>query len=296
MNNNVLYVLDGYTVSDYVEEIEVKESSWLVRRLSPYKKDNARWVALATALQSFWEDNFDPEYSRLLDMRSIYTASEEDLAARIRDLGDYFTPDYPTEYDQPLTVAWRESELQRKGTEFILTSTFRRNFSGLSVEWLPLWAPKDTAYGTSFISRLSPTLNAETHFLTSRGKVFVDLVGFWQNGAWEKSEFSDMAKALVRKIKPLHIVFDGVLFCLLVDIDLEAGFMLHGVAKKNVWISFYGTTVDCFDVVMGDDRSLDVGNTVTVVSQKNKSLPIGFMGGAILRFDDVPADVFVLDQ
>jgi hypothetical protein len=271
---------------------------WLKKRLSPYKVKDARWTGLAVALQEFWEDNFDPEYARLLDMRSVYTASPEDLAHRLRELGDYFTPDYPTEFDQPLTVAWRESELQRKGTEFILISTFRRNFSGMDVRWMPLWADKSGEYGSGFLSADLVPSGDTAHFLTSRGKVLADLSHLYADGRWSKTEFAALVLSLVRKLKPLHIVYDGMIFVLHATAGAEISALAEGLESTHAWsIDFYRQ--DYFDEVAADVRALDFEKISRSGARSGRSWETDWTPPVLtprVRFDEIPADMVCLDD
>jgi hypothetical protein len=187
---------------------------WLKRRLSPVKDETDRWTELSSSLQTYWEENFDPYHTDLLNLRSVYTMSRTDLAMKMRELGDYFLPDWPTEYDQSLSVAWREGEILRKSTEYILTSTFRRNFRNLTVSWVQLYAPKTGDYGTVFIAEngvLGGGGSLTDYFLTSRGKISLDMGDMYKT-SWTKDTFVPVAEKLVKKIKPLHIVYDGIFF------------------------------------------------------------------------------------
>ena len=66
-------------------------------------------------------------------LRSSYLADSDDLARKLREMGDYFSYDMPREEDKPIALAWRRLELQYKDLELILSSVFRRNYQQLPV-------------------------------------------------------------------------------------------------------------------------------------------------------------------
>ena len=136
---------------------------WLVKRLTPQKATEERWISLSRVLQELWEFFFDPALSRLERLRSYYQADEADLDRKLREMGDYFQADFSRFEDKPIAVSWRNLELKYKDLELILTSTFRRHYKNLPVEWYPLFAPVDRPYGS-----LSPT--AQTSCTTERKK------------------------------------------------------------------------------------------------------------------------------
>lgn len=80
---------------------------WLIKRLTPRKKQEERWTGLAQGLQQVWEEDFDPALARLEGLRSYFGADDADLALKLREMGDYFAADMPRPEDRPIAVAWR---------------------------------------------------------------------------------------------------------------------------------------------------------------------------------------------
>lgn len=200
-------------------------SNWLLDRLTPAKSKEDRWTELALALQNIWEQSFDPEYSRLERLRSFYQADDADLCAKIREMGDYFSFDLPAQEDKPVAVAWRRLELEYKDMELLLQSVFRRHYGELPVNWFPLFAPVDQPYGSAFIPADGPwpeKKNAppEGLFLTSRGMLGVDHSYLLKMGL-NKELFMARAMQVVRKAKPLHIIFGGPLWYIRFDTPFE---------------------------------------------------------------------------
>lgn len=272
---------------------------WLKRRLSPVKDKTDRWTELSSAIQVYWEENFDPYHNDLLNLRSVYTMTRPDLAMKMRELGDYFLPDWPNEYDQPLAVAWREGEILRKSTEYIIKSTFRRNFSGVDVQWVQLYAPKVGDYGSKFISETSALGVGETltddYWLTSRGKVSVELAGMYSSG-WVMASFSPVVDKLVNKLKPLHIVYDGIVFEWngSQDIDISIGEVVLGtIISAQFDLSFNKR----YDITRADVQSTDTpGSALTVTGHTHIQyyFEVGIINvGPFL--DELPLDFDTLD-
>lgn len=57
---------------------------WLVKRLTPRKQKEARWLGLAESTQEIWEQDFDPSLARLEALRSYFRAEDTDLALKLR--------------------------------------------------------------------------------------------------------------------------------------------------------------------------------------------------------------------
>ena len=87
---------------------------WLVKRLTPQKATEERWISLSRVLQELWEFFFDPALSRLERLRSYYQADEADLDRKLREMGDYFQADFSRFEDKPIAVSWRNLELKYK--------------------------------------------------------------------------------------------------------------------------------------------------------------------------------------
>lgn len=235
---------------------------WLIKRLTPRKKQEERWTGLAEGLQKVWEEEFDPYLSRLENLRSYFLADDADLAAKLREMGDYFTADTPCAKDKPITVAWRRLELEYKDLELILMSVFRRHYSDLPVDWFPLFAPIAQVYGVSFTPAEGPwptkkNSPPEGMFLTSRGLLGIDMGHLFSIGL-TKQVFMETALPLLKRTKPLHIVYDGALWYIRWDIPFT-----------SYVTTFWEREGELID------------------------LPFSVVGA---RFDFTPADVHFLDQ
>lgn len=186
---------------------------WLVSRLTPVKQKIARWVDFASAVQKYWEDNFDPHLRELEKAKSIYTSTDETLAQRLSDLGDMYPVDSLVGgEDKTLAVAWRKMALLFKDARYMMDSTLQRKFGSLGVKWVELYAPKAFPYGNEFVGMdriLSKKRNPDGFFLTCHGSVNVELETL-ANLEIPIADFVDQAWDEVQRIRPAHIVFRGV--------------------------------------------------------------------------------------
>ncbi len=198
---------------------------WLKKRLTPRKRLEDRWTSLAECIQALWEEYFDPSLQRLENLRSYFRAHDDDLAKKLREMGDYFAADMPRTKDKPIAVAWRKLELEYKDLELILSSVFRRHYADLPVTWFPLFAPVDEAYGSQFLASEGPwperkNIPPEGWFLTSRGRLGTDF-GHLLSIGLNKEEYMKKALPLLLRTKPLHIVLGGFLWYIRFDTPFE---------------------------------------------------------------------------
>jgi len=90
------------------------------------------------------------------------------------------------------------------GDSWMLTPGESEYIISGAVEWLPLWALEaDGEYGSKFYN--DATGIPDGAYLTSRGVILADL------GAIDQDALTRI-DTLVKKIKPLHIVYDGMIF------------------------------------------------------------------------------------
>lgn len=241
--------------------------NWLKKRLTPAKEKQPRWASLAESVEVLWESFFDPKISRLERLRSSYTADDEDIARKLLEMGDYFTYEAPKKEDRPVTIAWRRLELQHKDVEYIIKSVFKRHFGHFPVYWLPLFAPKDLDYGMLFepFEGLEdvPEKNVppEGMFLTSRGVLGVDRSSIYKDGYVTKIEFREKAWPLIRRTKPLHIVFDGFLWFIRFKIQFEASLTVTWETEDHYPLLFAPKEI-LFDYVPADVMPLDTSTSM----------------------------------
>ncbi len=197
---------------------------WLKKRLTPSKQKITRWSDLAEILEALWGLYYDPEISRTQRLRSSYTAEDQDLFKKIREMGDYFSYDLPKQEDRPVSLAWRRLELEYKDVEFIVKSALRRHFGDFPCTWYPLFAKINKPYGSEYVvgdyltNESDKNIPTEGYFLTSRGILGINKRGLFVNGI-SKDEFKERSYPVIMRTKPLHIVFDGYLWFLKIEND-----------------------------------------------------------------------------
>ena len=203
--------------------------NWLKNRLSPVKIETPSWQQLAESIEQYWEENFDPAFEHTANLKSVYTADEEGIQKIIHELGSYYEDDLATD-NIPLSVAQRKYELCLKGATDPLNYTLKR--LGIDAYWAQLYARTEDDYGDEFYLdwEMDPEKN---HFLTSRGKVCVNL-------ATIQTEFAakiDVLRRRINHVKPLHIFFQGFHYFLALFINIPVRAMSSMEMQKHAWVS-----------------------------------------------------------
>lgn len=279
---------------------------WLVKRLTPSKATEERWTSLARVLQLLWESHFDPALSRLERLRSYFQADEEDLDRKLREMGDYFQADFSRFEDKPIAVSWRNLELKYKDLELILSSTFRRHYKNLPVAWYPLFAPLDRPYGSLFlplpklpVEPSEKNIAPEGMFLTSRGMLGADRTALLKLGM-SREQFLTHAIPLLKRTKPLHVVFDGPLFYIFHPTLFESQTSAFSDTERNFYTPFSIQGLN-FDITAADVQYLDL-DTLHFTRERNSTYNLSWEINRKTHldkypcFDDCAADVFGLDM
>ena len=198
----------------------------LAKKASPPEKDfEDRWTSLAECIQALWEEYFDPSLQRLENLRSYFRAHDDDLAKKLREMGDYFAADMPRTKDKPIAVAWRKLELEYKRTLSLFCPPFsRRHYADLPVTWFPLFAPVDEAYGSPVSCLRKARGRKEKHSpkdgFDLAGRLSTDF-GHLLSIGLNKEEYMKKALPLLLRTKPLHIVLGGFLWYIRFDTPFE---------------------------------------------------------------------------
>ncbi|WP_429169403.1 hypothetical protein [Aeromonas hydrophila] len=201
--------------------------NWFRQRLTKAKQAAPMWGELADAVQQIFAQQVEPIIERLRGMGSAFTMSPEDLNRRIEELGPFFwLSDRVAKEDWPLALLQRQDEIHLKKTDYPLISTIAREFSGMQVDWAPLYAPKDQSkwpYGSRFTTLEMmefEDIPPEDWFMTARGVIRVPLPKLAQAFVpgdtvdEQCAEFEAILARFVTPLIPLHIVFDGAQYYL----------------------------------------------------------------------------------
>jgi len=198
------------------------KTNWLRDRLTAAKQNSPMWTELADSIQEIFEQQVEPLIDRLRGMSSTFAMTEEDLRKKVAELGSFFAISDRVEIeDWPLALMQRQDEIRLKKTKYPMESAISREFSGLQIEWRPLYAPMDQInypYGSYFATEAQleyETIPADQWFLTARGVLYIpvtELVKVFpeaQSVDEQVALFEETLTRLVTPMIPLHIVYDG---------------------------------------------------------------------------------------
>ncbi|EKO3663304.1 hypothetical protein M3929_002611 [Vibrio metschnikovii] len=196
---------------------------WLVERLTKSKQGSPQWVALAEALEEYWDTHFFNELQTFEDSKNIFTASEDHLNQKIAEFGDYFDTALPIdESGKRLSISWQRDNIHEKDTIVPFVNALRVNFAGLGVTWEPLYSNKSLPYARDNLFTEQEVQikkwDLNDFWMTSRGKIAVDLTHLHKLGM-AKETFIAIAKREIERLRPAHIVYDGELFILTINFD-----------------------------------------------------------------------------
>lgn len=202
-------------------------SSWLSRQLTRSKQNSPIWTEFADAVQRIFDDQVRPIYDQIAGMNSYFTMHPDDLERRISEMGKFFYfSDAVEQEDLPLAVMQKLDEVHFKRTDLPIQNAISREFSGISVRWMPLYAPKKITPAGShdytkkevggLIVNALRTIddindnheNIDDYFLTSRGVIEVGSSALNESG-YTTAQFSSMVARVVKPLIPLDIVYDG---------------------------------------------------------------------------------------
>lgn len=188
----------------------------LTDRLPPAIVGSPRQKELFEAIDNYWEQNVIPSIQRLRDLRSVFTATDEDLSMMLEELTAYF--DYASDdLTKPLSIFWKKNEINNKNNEWALDALLQRiKFTASDIEFIPLYCPKDTAthpYGTVFHTMqgiLDMEAEPSDFFLSSHMSINIDREAMLKSN-WEEDNLRyAVERYFDENVRPTHIVFSGV--------------------------------------------------------------------------------------
>ncbi|ELA9885251.1 hypothetical protein [Vibrio parahaemolyticus] len=209
---------------------------WLVERLTKSKQGSPQWVALAEALEEYWDTHFFNELQTFEDSKNIFTASEDHLNQKIAEFGDYFDTALPLDTSgKRLSISWQRANIHEKDTIVPFVNSLSVNFAGLGVTWEPLYSNKSLPYARDNLFTEQEVQikkwDLNDFWMTSRGKIAVDLTHLHKLGM-AKETFIAIAKREIERLRPAHIVYDGELFILTINFDYAP--LSHHVERQTV--------------------------------------------------------------
>ena len=116
----------------------------LTNRLPPEIQSHDRWRELFEAIDEYWQESLTEPIERLKNLRSVATASINDLPLIMDELSAFF--DKEKESSQPLGIFWKKNEINAKNSEVAVEAFLQHlNISAKNIEFIPLYAFKDQA-------------------------------------------------------------------------------------------------------------------------------------------------------
>jgi len=187
-------------------------------RLPPAITDSERMGEIFEAIDEYWEQNIAPTQQRLINLRSVFTASEEDLSKMLEELTAYFD-DASDELTKPLSIFWKRNEIRNKNSEWAIEALLQRiKIDTKDIGFQRMYAPKDTVtypYGGTFLTADQITdmgADLNDYFLTSHMTFNINLDDIYGND-WEEDALRFVIERYFEEnVRPGHIVFDGVNF------------------------------------------------------------------------------------
>nr|WP_234941915.1 hypothetical protein [Vibrio anguillarum] len=187
------------------------------------KQGSPQWVALAEALEEFWDAYFFSGLNEFKNSKNLFTASEAHLNQKIAEYGDYFDTALPIDTSgKRLSISWQRANIHEKDTIVPFVSSLNVNFAGLGVTWEPLYSNANQAYARdNLFTEAQVKLkqwDLADFWMTSRGRIAVDLTHLHQLGM-SKETFIAIAQREIERLRPSHIVYDGEYFVLTINFD-----------------------------------------------------------------------------
>ncbi|CCO46641.1 hypothetical protein VIBNISOn1_1840024 [Vibrio nigripulchritudo SOn1] len=260
---------------------------WLVERLTKSKQRSLQWIALAEALEELWDSSCFGEIQSFKNNRNIFTADDESLDKRIGELGDYFNTEIPIDISSKrLAVAWQRSDIHEKNTITPFLNSLYRSFTGLEIEWLPLYCEIGKPYiKSNLLTERGIEQNqgdVSQYWLTSRGKINVDVTHLRKFGL-TREEFKTVVRREISRYRPTHIVYDGEQFILTIDFDYSPLSWEVYRSKSPLTVPFISSNLYLGFPHRNDPMTIEM--SLSTNSNPNQ----------YLEFDAVPADFAPLD-
>lgn len=254
---------------------------WLSKRLTPAKAKNERLTELFEVVEGMWDKSVEPFSVEIDSARSIFTASDREVDIRLSEMGRAFEVALPAPAgSKALAFVQRRSEIHRKNYEGKLNDILGRDFGGVIIRWLPIYAEKSKPYGTSFHNEVTlkdSDLKPHEIYMTSRGRTLVNLSDAYAKGL-TRAQISAAIKRKMDALRPAHIVYDGeffiTIFKFIVEDIIFQDFAPRIARTRNIFDLEVNSIIKAyrFDDIAADEMRLDRAPIQTIQSVRTVAI------------------------
>lgn len=175
--------------------------------LSPGQATNQRWVEIAETVDQLFEEFVYPELERTKNLKSIYTADEEDLDNINIDKYYYLFENIQESAKTKRIALWMQSEIikAKNKDDSILLAIASLGYPRDSVRILAYYAPKAGEYKKENLRSFNAVDDMSNYYLTSRIGVSIDRNAIHAAGMDPAEAEQNIADVLSENILPEHI-------------------------------------------------------------------------------------------
>lgn len=187
-------------------EIEEYKFSFL-DLLSPIQAANQRWIELMEVIDQLYEEFVYPELERTKNLRSIYTADEQDLDGINIDKYYYLFESIQKTAKTKRIALWIQQEIIQAKNDYdsIYLAVASLAFPRSAITILPLYHPVDKTYLAINLVNEEAFEDNQTYFLSSKTSISLDRDLVFSTGVYPV-EATDSIKAVLKEnVIPEHI-------------------------------------------------------------------------------------------
>ena len=144
--------------------------------LSPEQTTNQRWIEIMEVLDQLFEEFVYPELERTKNLKSIYTAEEEDLDDIFADKYYYLYESIQEAATTKRVALWMQHEIikAKNRDDSIMLAVASLGLPREAIEILELYSSKTGKYALNSLTLLEYIREPDKYFLTSKKGVYLD--------------------------------------------------------------------------------------------------------------------------
>lgn len=208
---------------------------WLTKRLSPAKGENSRWQQLAEALQETWDNQFSSLFEDTAKLISIWTSTPDGQRRKLAEYGERYEKDLDEKH-LPVMLGMRKIEMLQKETALPAELMVLRMLGSNTENPIkPLYALTAAGYEQGKFHTSDEIADmaglTEPPLLTSRVVIVVN-IGDLQNPLTQ-AQITRLVDGF-NYLKPLHIVYQGILYVIGFSVFVNAGSENSMTMRKSI--------------------------------------------------------------